>query len=451
MSISLKSYGYLPQLQTFDGYACVPTAAVNTMTAMARTYQSLRNLISTTGDFSYKNIADKRDILATRYFYTSNDWPGTPGSLIIRGLQNYAGDIDLAQRLEVKFIGPDINSKQGRLIGNYGTTDTIKIMPPSLQNLEQTITTPDSTDPIVQRSYHGSGATIHDIQKALVNGDGLLLGLLYDNGGGGHMVSAVSLNWNDRNANGIAEADENALLTVIDPLHPSKNYTNATPGKVNNQQKFYPLVEARGPVRSTVINLVSDQQTSEVEFRYEQYSIGFDTKTGRPEPRYGDSSNGTTSKEITGTIPFLAILKARENIGKTFKGGSGDNVIELDPGRDRIIGGKGSDVFVISDPKSLKKGKSDEIIDFKSNQDLIVLSEHGLGIEEIDIAYTSKNKQTKLSKKSDQTLVYQQKENYGFLYFNSNGDDPGWGNQGGEIIRLKGAPDLTQNDLFIGQ
>jgi len=143
-------------------------------------------------------------------------------------------------------------------------------------------------------------------------------------------------------------------------------------------------------------------------------------------------------------------MKARKKKGNTFKAGAEDNVIELDPGRDRIIGGKGSDAFVISDPKSLEKGKSDMIIDFNSKQgDLIGLDGDDLKIKAIDIAYVSNKNETKLAKRSDQTLIYQQKENWGFLYFNSNGDEPGLGNGGGEIIRLKGAPDLVDSDLFI--
>ena len=143
-------------------------------------------------------------------------------------------------------------------------------------------------------------------------------------------------------------------------------------------------------------------------------------------------------------------MKARRQKGNTYKAGAGDNIIELDPGRDRIIGGKGSDAFIISDPKSLDKGNSDKIIDFNSNQgDLIGLDGEDLKIKSIDISYVSNNNEKKLAKRSDQTLIYLQKESWGFLYFNSNGDEPGLGNGGGEIIRLKGAPDLVDSDLFI--
>ncbi len=451
MTIPAEYYGYLPQLDTFDTVACVPTATANTMVAMARTYPSLKTLISSNGDVTYKDIATARDILGTKYYYTSEPEGGTPPARIIEGLQRYAADLDLAQELEIKFIGPDINGPLKEELG-FNKTPEVIIRPPSTKEITKIVTTLKSTDPIVERSYSSADLTMEDIQKSLMSKDGLLIGLLYKNKKAGHMVSAVSLDWNDSNANGIAEAEENASLTIIDPLHPSENYANATPGNIEQEKKFNPLAKATGPVRTTQLKLFSDEKDNLINFKYDQYSVNFEEETGESYPDPGDSSNDIDKLESTGSIPFVGILRARKHKGNTFKAGADDNVIELDPGRDRIIGGKGSDAFIISDPKSLEKGNSDKIIDFNSKQgDLIGLDGEDLKIKSIDISYVSDNNEKKLAKRSDQTLIYQQKESWGFLYFNSNGDEPGLGNGGGEIIRLKGAPDLVDSDLFITQ
>ena len=73
------------------------------MAALARTYPSLRSLISSNGDVTYQVLAATRDTLATDYFYTSKNWnpTGSPVSLVIKGLQSYVADRNLAQALEV--------------------------------------------------------------------------------------------------------------------------------------------------------------------------------------------------------------------------------------------------------------------------------------------------------------------------------------------------------------
>ena len=260
MSIPVEYYGYLPQLDTFEKVACVPTATANTMVAMAKTYPTLKNLISSNGDVAYQDIAAARDILGTEYFYSSKKDEGTPPARIIEGLQRYAADLDLAQELEIKIIGPDINGALKNELG-FNKTQKVEIHSPSSKlPIKKTIKTLEGTDPIVERSYRSAVLTMEDIQKSLMSGDGLLVGLLYEDNKVGHMVSAVSLEWKDTNANGIAEVEENASLTIVDPLYPSKNYANATPGNIEREKKFHPLAEATGPVRTTQIKLFSDEK-----------------------------------------------------------------------------------------------------------------------------------------------------------------------------------------------
>ncbi|CAK6686617.1 hypothetical protein [Synechococcus sp. CBW1107] len=453
MAIQRENYGYLPQLFTFDRNACVPTATVNIMAALARTYPSLRSLISSNGDVTYQDLAATRDTLATDYFYTSKNWQptGSPLSLVIKGVQSYVADRNLAQALEVEAIGPELDSREVEKIGNFGITEkAVSIESPSRGRLEKTVTTPSISDPIIQRSYRGGGVTIQDIQQALDNGDGLLLGLIYDGQLAGHGVSAVNLDWTDRNGNGRADGKEDATLTIVDPLNPSENYSQATPGNVDNQQRFDPLVEALGPVKTTKMTLISSNRGQAVIFNYNQSSLDYDKNTGEPKRTAGDTSNNTRNSNVSGKITFAGILTARSIKRDIITGTSDDNVIELDPGRQRIKGGKGSDAFVIGDLDSLQEGQSDVLIDFKSKQnDQIGLSGDALSIDEIDLISVNSRLEQNLAKRSDHTLIYRQRENTGILYLNTNGDDRGWGATGGELVRLKGAPDLNATDLFI--
>ena len=453
MAIPRENYGYLPQLFTFDKNACVPTATANIMAALARTYPSLRSLISANGNITYQDVAATRDALGTDYFFTSVDWEptGSPVSLVIKGLQNYVADRNLAQALEVEAIGPGLNSKEIRQLGNFGIRKTVSIQSPSRGGLTKTVTTPSISDPIIQRSYRGGGVTIQDIQQALDNGDGLLLGLIYNGERpAGHGVSAVSLDWRDRNGNGMADPEENAILTIIDPLNPSENYSQATPGDVIAQQVVDPLVEALGPVRTTQMTLRTNRVNGALEWFYDQSSVSYNTRTGEPQSVPGDTSNETTNQRQSGILTFAGIFKARSTNRDIITGTPEDNVIELDPGRQRIKGGQGSDAFVIGDAGSMQKGQSDVIIDFKPRQDdVIVLSKDALFIDEIDLTSISNQIAKKFAATSDHTLVYRERGKAGILYLNSNGDEPGWGDQGGELIRLKGAPVLNADHLFI--
>lgn len=452
MALAIESYGYLPQLFTFDKVACVPTAITNIMAAMARSYPSLSSLISATGGVTYEDLEDTRDELAERYFFTSEKWEpsGSPLSLVIEGLQAYAADRNLSQALEVEVIGPELSSPEIRTLGNFNKTKTVKINSPSRGVFEKQVRTTKITDPVISRSYRGGSVTIQDIQQALNKGHGLVLGLIYDDGKSGHAVSAVSLDWTDQNSNGIAESSENARLTIIDPLNPSRDYNPATPGLVDQEQRWNPLAEAIGPVRTTEVRLQTAQKNAPLEWTYSQTSVSFNNQTGEPQSEQGDSSNGTTTADASGLLTFAGILKARSTKRDIITGTSDDNVIELDPGRQQIKGGKGADAFVIGDADSMHKGQSDVIIDFKSRQgDVIVLSQDALAIDSIDLESVDNRAEKKLFARSDQQLVYHERGDTGILYLNSNGDESGWGSEGGELIRLKGSPELSSTDLLL--
>ena len=52
----------------------------------------------------------------------------------------------------------------------------------------------------------------------------------------------------------------------------------------------------------------------------------------------------------------------------------------------------------------------------------------------------------KKASKTNNPFVYDEKK--GFLYFNENGKEKGWGD-GGLFVKLQGAPELAQSDFTI--
>jgi hypothetical protein len=449
-SLPLTSYGYLPQLLTFDEAACVPTAFANTFAALAHASPNLSRLIGETG--SYADLERTRDTLASQYFFTSKDWvpKGSPASLVVEGTQRYAADLNVAQWLEIRLIGPGPQDPLADL-ANFNKTETISVDDPS--SLGSRKTTPKVSTPTFdslerQRLYEARTVTINDIANALDAAKGIVLGLIYTSGDAGHAVSAVSLDWHDQNNNGRADRDENATLTIVDPLDPSDTYSPALQTDVSVERlRQNPLIQATGPVRSVNVQLLSEDDGT-LRWAYGQTSLGLED--GKLTRFAGDSSNGLTEPDAAGIIVFAGILNARDTVRDKITGSSSDDVIELDPGRDRIKGGDGSDLIVVGDALSLQKGNSDIITDFKpSDNDIIGLRGDELGIESIQLERVSSRRDLRNAARGKADLIYLTTKKYGLLYSNQNGEKIGLGSDGGELIRLYGAPDLTSDSIVL--
>ena len=97
-------------------------------------------------------------------------------------------------------------------------------------------------------------------------------------------------------------------------------------------------------------------------------------------------------------------------------------------------------------PDSFKKKSADKITNFNPSSDTLEIDTDSFGIDSSATFASGANKKEvkKVFAKQDFDFLYDQKK--GGLYFNENGADKGFGD-GGIIVILKGAPDLTSDSL----
>jgi hypothetical protein len=117
-------------------------------------------------------------------------------------------------------------------------------------------------------------------------------------------------------------------------------------------------------------------------------------------------------------------------------------------GKDQITGGGGPDAFVFETAGEFGKKSADVITDFNSDQGdkVAVASEAFEGVSKIKFKSATGKKQSKNLASSNKTFIYDDKK--GVLYFNENGREDGFGD-GGEFVKLLGAPDLSKSDIVI--
>ena len=100
----------------------------------------------------------------------------------------------------------------------------------------------------------------------------------------------------------------------------------------------------------------------------------------------------------------------------------------------------------ITQPSKFRVKNVDKITGFKPTTDSLEIDTNSFDIEGSPTFAAGKNRKTVKKKlaKQDFDFLYDQKK--GGLYFNANGADKGFG-EGGIIAILKGAPDLTSDNL----
>ena len=88
------------------------------------------------------------------------------------------------------------------------------------------------------------------------------------------------------------------------------------------------------------------------------------------------------------------------------------------------------------------------ITDFDSDEgDLILVDKVIFGLSrKIKLKVVTGKKETKKALGTNNDFIYDNKK--GFLYFNENGKDKGWGD-GGLFVKLQGAPELGATDFTI--
>lgn len=214
-SANLKQYfGYLPQLDFIAGEACTPTSATNALTYIVSKpgfsggeYAPLS---------SYSGWESVRDDLATNYFYTSpnSNPPGTFPALAIIGMNQYLVKNGLRDHVSLSTIGVSTDP-DGRNIAGWDRPE---------QNGFPAI------GPVSQYSqlFTEQRVTGEFLRASLLRSDAILAGGFYSTTGKdlqGHAVLITDLNWTDKNANGVIDAQDGATVSILDPLDPSQSYS----------------------------------------------------------------------------------------------------------------------------------------------------------------------------------------------------------------------------------
>ena len=97
-------------------------------------------------------------------------------------------------------------------------------------------------------------------------------------------------------------------------------------------------------------------------------------------------------------------------------------------------------------PLYFHKKSADKITNFNPSTDTLEIDVDSFGIDSSATFSTGKSKKLVMKKYAKKEFDFLYDEKKGGLYFNENGSDKGFGD-GGIIAILKGAPDLTSDNL----
>ena len=118
------------------------------------------------------------------------------------------------------------------------------------------------------------------------------------------------------------------------------------------------------------------------------------------------------------------------------------------PDKDELIGNKGSDVFIFETPNEFGKTNADIVSDFsRRERDKIGVAQDVFqGITEVTFQAVNGKSGRRRASASSNAFIYDRPK--GFLYFNQNGEEKGFG-EGGVFAILSGAPKITVSDIAI--
>ena len=132
--------------------------------------------------------------------------------------------------------------------------------------------------------------------------------------------------------------------------------------------------------------------------------------------------------------------------GKKAYGGSGQDVLILGKGKQKMFGGDEADLFAFT-----KRGKKEKDIltDFDSSEgDVIGLSTNALkGLSAINFATANSKAEMKTLFTEEANVVYLATK--GKLYYDQNEEGKGLGKLGGIFAKLQGTPTLVEDDFMM--
>ena len=100
----------------------------------------------------------------------------------------------------------------------------------------------------------------------------------------------------------------------------------------------------------------------------------------------------------------------------------------------------------IDEPSRFQKKFADKITNFNPSNDTLEIDTDSFGIDSPATFAAGKNMKAVKKKLANKDFDFLYDEKKGGLYFNENGADKGFGD-GGLIAILKGAPDLTMDNI----
>ena len=103
-------------------------------------------------------------------------------------------------------------------------------------------------------------------------------------------------------------------------------------------------------------------------------------------------------------------------------------------------------IVEIEKPSRFNKKSANKITNFNPSTDTLEIEIDSFGIDSSATFASGKNKKAVKKKLAKQDFDFLYDEKKGGLYFNENGADKGLGD-GGIVAILKGAPDLTSDNL----
>jgi len=117
-------------------------------------------------------------------------------------------------------------------------------------------------------------------------------------------------------------------------------------------------------------------------------------------------------------------------------------------GKDQMTGGGGPDAFIFETPGEFGKKSADVITDFNPDQGdkVVIASDAFEGVSKINFTSVTGKGNAKDAASSNKNFIYDDKT--GVLYFNENGRKEGLGD-GGEFVKLMGAPEIAKGDFII--
>ena len=224
-------YGLLPQLTTFNTFGCVPASLTNAFAALAAKYNKPELLVS--GVDKHDQLLNTFDKIAVDLKITST---GVTPNNIDPGIKNYFDTQGVSEFFSVNTHGP-YEDLFVNLISEFAKGPVVFI-----------------------GSYFGPGRVV---------------GL-----NGAHALTAVELNIDDKNKNMRVDKGE-AILTVIDPLDPAKEYfpdsINVNPPFDNQErEKLWERTIQASSKAQPKLKKVEIYQDSDglLVFDYQQTAIG---------------------------------------------------------------------------------------------------------------------------------------------------------------------------------